>query len=146
VSSQADAVRRILGYTRRIAVVGLSADPTRTSHGVASMLQRYGYTIVPVNPNCDEVLGERAYPSLAEVPGDIDLVEVFRRTEHLPGVAQEAADRGGIRGVWNQQGLRSREARHIATAAGFDYVEDRCLKVEVARHGAEMELPPSAAA
>lgn len=145
MTSQDETVRRILGYTRRIAVVGLSADPRRTSHGVASVLRAGGYEIVPVNPSVDEVFGEPAYPSLAEVPGPIDLVDVFRREQHLPDIAREAADRGGVRGLWNQLGLRSPEARRIAEEAGLDYVEDRCLKVEVARFGSQMQLPPQVA-
>lgn len=130
-----DVVDRILSTTRRIAVVGLSPDPSRTSHGVARALQRGGYQIVPVNPNADEVLGQRSWPSLAEVPGEVDLVDVFRRAEHLPGIAREAVEIGAP-ALWNQLGLVSSEARAIAADAGLDYVEDRCLKVEVALRGA----------
>lgn len=132
--STIDTVDRILRRARRIAVVGLSPDPARASHDVASALQRRGYEIVPVNPMCDEVLGERAWPSLADVPGEVDLVDVFRRAEHLPGIAREAAAIGAP-ALWNQLGLVSDEARAIAEEAGLDYVEDRCLKVEVARRG-----------
>lgn len=130
-----DVIDRILATTRRIAVVGLSPDPSRTSHGVARALQRDGYEIVPVNPQADEVLGERSWPTLADVPGDVDLVDVFRRAEHLPAIAREAVEIGAP-ALWNQLGLVSPEARAIATDAGLDYVEDRCLKVEVAVRGA----------
>lgn len=130
-----DVIRRILSNTRRIAVVGLSPDPARTSHGVARALQHDGYEIVPVNSHATEVLGERSWPSLADVPGQVDLVDVFRRAEHLPGVAREAAEIGAP-ALWNQLGLVSPEARAIAAEAGMDYVEDRCLKVEVAVRGA----------
>lgn len=130
-----DAVERILGRTRRIAVVGLSADPHRTSHDVAAVLQARGYEIVPVNPFIDGTLGEPAYPSLADVPGPVDLVNVFRRTEYLPDVARQAAAIGAP-ALWNQLGLVSREAREIAAEAGMDYVENLCLKVEVARRSA----------
>lgn len=130
-----DVIRRILSNTRRIAVVGLSPDPSRTSHGVARALQQDGYEIVPVNPHATEVLGERAWPSLADVPGEVDLVDVFRRREHLPDVARQAVEIGAP-ALWNQLGLVSPEAREIATQAGLDYVEDRCLKVEVAVRGA----------
>lgn len=136
-------IRHVLGYTRRIAVVGLSDSPRRTSYQVAAELAQRGYEIVPVNPNTAEALGERAYPSLADVPGEIDLVDVFRREQYLGDVARAAAERGGIRGLWNQLGLRSEEARRIAAEAGLDYVEDRCLKVEVARLAREMDLPPA---
>lgn len=131
----AQPIDAVLARTRRIAVVGLSGSPWRASHDVAADLQRRGYEIVPVNPNVDEVLGEKAWPSLADVPGRVDLVDVFRREEHLPGVAREAAAIGAP-AVWNQLGLRSAEARRIAEDAGMDYVEDACLKVEVARRGA----------
>lgn len=125
----------VLARTRRIAVVGLSGDPWRASHDVARYLQEAGYEIVPVNPNVDEVLGVRAYAHLADVPGPVDLVDVFRRREHLPQVAREAAAIGAP-AVWNQLGLVSPEARQVAEEAGMDYVENACLKVEVARRGA----------
>lgn len=140
--SKEDVVRHILSYARRIAVVGLSDRPTRTSYDVAAALQRRGYEIVPVNPNVTEVLGEKAYPALADVPGDIDVVDVFRREEHLEGVAQEVVDRGGVRALWLQLGLHSVEARHIAVQADLDYIEDRCLKIDVAAMSAGMKLPP----
>ena len=138
-----DTIERILERTRRIAVLGLSDKPHRTSYQVASVLQSLGYEIVPVNPNIDGSLGNEAYDSLADVPGEIDLVDVFRREEHLPGVAEEAVERG-VPALWNQLGLRSEEARRIAEEAGIDYVEDRCLKVEVQRRRGAMTLPPAA--
>lgn len=138
------AIDRILGYTRRIAVVGLSDSPTRTSYQVAADLQARGYEIVPVNPKIDGALGQPAHASLAEVEGPIDLVDVFRREEYLADVAREVVERGGIRGLWNQLGLRSAEARRLADEAGLDYVEDHCLKVEVARRASTHQLPPAA--
>ena len=90
----------VLARTRRIAVVGLSSNPWRSSHDVAADLQRRGYEIVPVNPNEDEVLGEKAWPSLADVPGEVDLVDVFRREEHLADVARDAAAIGAP-ALWN---------------------------------------------
>ena len=139
-----DPVEKILGYTNRIAIVGLSDDPHRASYGVAAALLREGYDIIPVNPTLDKALGLPSYPSLADVPGQIDLVDVFRRSEHLEGVAREAAA-VGARGLWLQLGLRSPEARKIATDAGMDYVEDLCLKVEVARRGRVVTLPTEVA-
>ena len=139
-----DPVERILGYTKRIAVVGLSDDPYRASYGVAAALLRHGYEVVPVNPTMDEVLGLRSYPSLADVPGEIDLVDVFRRPEHLEGVAREAAA-VGAKAIWLQLGLRSAEARRLAEEAGMDYVEDLCLKIEVARLSRVIKLPVEAA-
>lgn len=127
-----DPVDKVLGYAERIAVVGLSDDPYRSSYDVAASLLQAGYEIVPVNPTIDEVFGLRSYPSLADVPGDIDVVDVFRRREHLEGVATEAVG-AGAKALWLQSGLRSPQARRIAGEAGVDYVEDHCLKIEVAR-------------
>ena len=136
-------MRKILGYSRRIAVVGLSPDPHRASHGVARSLIGHGYEIVPVNPTVGEVLGLRSYASLADVPDPIDVVDVFRRSEHLEGVAEEAAA-VGAKALWLQIGLRSDAARRIATDAGMDLVEDLCLKVEVQRLSRELDLPAEA--
>lgn len=141
--TQEAQVRKILGYARRIAVVGLSPDPYRASHGVARSLIDRGYEIVPVNPTVDEVLGLRSYPSLSDVPGAIDIVGVFRRPEHLEGVAREAAA-VGAKSLWLQIGLRSDEARRLSGEAGMDFVEDLCLKVEVQRLAHELELPAEA--
>ena len=135
------AVDKVLGYARRIAVVGLSDEPYKASFGVASYLLRRGYEIIGVNPTIDEVLGLRSYPSLADVPGEIDLVDVFRRPEYLAGVACEAAEVGAS-SLWLQLGLSSPEARSMAEAAGLDFVEDACLKVEVAQRSGRMALPP----
>jgi uncharacterized protein len=127
------AVKQILAYTRRVAIVGLSNDPWRASHGVAMALLDRGYDVVPVNPTIDEALGMPSYPSLSAVPGTVDLVDVFRRPEHIPAVAREAVDIGA-KALWLQSGLHSTEARGIAESAGMDFVENLCLKVEIARH------------
>lgn len=129
-----DTIDRILERTHRIAVVGLSDRPSRTSYRVVEELLDAGFEIVPVNPNIEEVFGIKAVPSLDRVPGQVDLVNVFRREEHLPDVAREAAAIGAP-ALWNQLGLVSDEARQIAEDAGMDYVEDACIKVEVARRG-----------
>jgi uncharacterized protein len=117
-----------LGDVRRIAVVGASDDPRRPSHGVMGALLRRGYDVVPVNPNADRVHGIEAVDRLADVEGPIDLVDVFRRPEHAPGVAREAVE-VGARVLWLQTGVVSGPAREIAEAAGMDYVEDACLGV-----------------
>ena len=140
---QADVIRRVLGYTRRIAVVGVSARPYRDSHSVSAQMQAWGYHVAPVNPTLDEVLGVRAYPSVSDVPGPIDLVNVFRRDEHIPEIAQEAVE-VGAKALWLQLDLVSPRARAIATDAGLDVVYDRCLMVEVRRLMREMTLPPAA--
>ena len=118
----------ILRTAQTIAVVGASPDPSRTSHGVMRYLQRVGYRCIPVNPNADDVLGERCYPSLADLPEPVDLVDVFRRAEYCADVAREAAAIGAP-ALWLQLGLRSAEARDVAEAAGMQYVEDACTAV-----------------
>ena len=102
-------VRRML-RAKRVAVVGISADPYKASHDVAAYLLAAGYEILPINPNYDEVLGLRCYPSLADVPGPIDLVNVFRRPEHCADVVREAVA-AGAKGVWLQSGIVNEEAR-----------------------------------
>jgi predicted CoA-binding protein len=119
---------QILRTARTIAVVGASPDPSRTSHRVMRYLQRAGYRCIPVNPNADDVLGERCYPSLADLPEPIDLVDVFRRAEYCADVAREAVATGA-QALWLQLGLRSAEARDVADEAGMEYVEDACTAV-----------------
>lgn len=123
-----DAVRRMLAG-KRIAVVGLSDDPSRPSYGVAEYLQSAGKEIVPVNPNCQRVLGQRCYPSLEAVPGPLDVVDVFRRPEYCPDIVRSAIA-VGAKGVWLQSGIVSPEAQRLAAEAGLDFVQDRCVKVE----------------
>lgn len=114
---------------RRIAVVGLSDNPDRDSYHVARYLLSVGRQVVPVNPNLEQVLGLRCYRSLAEVPGKIDLVDVFRRPEACAGVAHDAVQIGA-EGLWLQLGVISPEARRIAAGGALWFVEDRCLMVE----------------
>jgi uncharacterized protein len=120
---------QILKEAKTIALVGASPDPARPSHGVMRYLLKQGYRVIPVRPlDCDEVLGVACVSSLAEVDEPIDLVDVFRREEALPGHACEAVD-AGAKALWLQLGLRSPEARRIATEAGLDYVEDACTEI-----------------
>lgn len=114
---------------RTVAVVGLSSNSARDSHRIAAYLKDHGYRVVPVNPNETEVLGETAYPTLADVPFDIDVVDVFRRREHLKGVVEEAIKKGAW-GVWGQLGVADNEAERIADAAGLAFVMNRCIMVE----------------
>jgi uncharacterized protein len=127
-------LRDLLLDTKVIAVVGLSANPDRPSNQVAWYLHHQGYRLFGVNPMCPEpeVFGVPVLPSLDQVPEPIDLVDVFRRPEHTPDAAR-AAVAVGTRALWLQLGIRSDEARAVATGAGLRYVEDRCLKVEHAR-------------
>lgn len=122
-------VRALLGDSRTIAVVGLSSKPWRDSHQVARYLQDAGYRIIPVNPNETEVLGERAYPSLLDVPDPIDLVDVFRRAEHAPDLAREAVQ-VGARALWLQLGIVSEEAARIAEQGGLSVIMGVCLMTE----------------
>ena len=122
------AVRRMLA-AKRIAVVGLSDDPSRASHGVAGYLASVGKEIIPVNPNHATVMGRRCYPSLEDVPGPIDVVDVFRRPEFCADVVWSAV-KVGASGVWLQSGIVSLEAERIAREAGIDFVQDKCMKVE----------------
>ncbi len=118
----------LLAEARRVAVVGLSSKPHRHSHGVALRLLDLGFEVVPVNPNETEVLGRAAVPSLRDVDGRVDIVDVFRRASHAPQIAREAVGIGAGM-LWLQSGVTSAEARQIAADAGMPYVEDRCLAV-----------------
>jgi hypothetical protein len=117
-------IERILREDRVIAVVGLSPNPERDSHRVARYMKEQGYRIIPVNPNAQEVLGERSYPSLTEVPERVDIVDIFRRPELVPPVVEEAI-RIGARTVWMQLGVVNEEAAEAARRAGLDVVMDR---------------------
>ena len=129
-----DELRAILRGVRNIAVVGLSSKPERHSYNVAAYLKEVGYRIIPVNPNETEVLGERAYPSLRDVPEPIDLVDVFRRPEYTPDVARDAVQ-VGARVLWLQLGIVNEEARRIAEEAGLSVIMDACLMIEHDRLG-----------
>jgi len=132
INSPEALARALQGKT--IAVVGLSSDPARPSYGVARYMQRQGYRIIPVNPNEREVLGERAYPALRDVPVPVDVVDVFRRPEYVPEVVEDAIAIGAPV-LWLQQGVIHPQAAARAQAAGLAVVMDRCIKVEHAYRG-----------
>jgi predicted CoA-binding protein len=121
-------LRSLLWEAKVVAVVGISSKPWRPSHEVASYLQQHGYRIVPVNPNEQEVLGERVYPSLLDIPKDlhVDVVDVFRRAEYTPEVARDAVAIGA-RMLWLQEGIVSEEAARIATDGGLEVVMGVCI-------------------
>lgn len=121
--------QQILAESAVIAVVGASRDPEKPSHTVPLQMQRHGWRIIPVNPYADELFGEKVYRSLADIPEKIDLVDVFRPADDAVEVVREAVAIGAP-AVWLQLDIVSAEARRIATAAGVDYVEDRCVAVE----------------
>ena len=117
---------------KRIAVVGLSDNPGKPSHYVSEYLHKQGYDVIPVNPTLDEVMGRKCYATLADVPGPIDVVLVFRRSELCADVAKQAMA-VGAKGVWLQSGIRNEEARRVTQMAGAAFVQDRCMMVEHAR-------------
>jgi predicted CoA-binding protein len=123
---------RILAQSRTIAVVGLSANWYRPSYFAAKYLQEHGYRIIPVNPSYGEVLGERCYPSVADIPEAVDVVDGFRKSPEMPALAREAVGKGA-KVLWMQLGIRNDEAAKIASDAGLDVVMDRCMKIEHAR-------------
>jgi len=125
-------IRRILTTARVLAVVGLSANWYRPSYFAAKYMLDHGYRIVPVNPSYQDVLGQRCYPRLADIPVAVDLVDCFRQAETMPELAREAVAIGA-KVLWMQLGIRSDEAAAIAGDAGLDVVQDRCVKIEHAR-------------
>jgi predicted CoA-binding protein len=129
-----DVIRKLLTAARVIAVVGLSSKRLRPSFGVARYMQSVGYRIIPVNPNETEVLGEKAFPSLEAIPKDlhVDIVDVFRRSEEVPGVV-ESAIRIGANAVWMQEGVIHEAAASSARAAGLFVLMDRCILKEHSR-------------
>lgn len=132
---QTDPVTDLLKRAKTIAVVGLSDSPLRPSHGVSAYMQTQGYRIIPVNPQVKEVLGERAYASLLEVPGKIDLVNIFRRPEFVGEVVEQAI-RLKVPAIWMQEQVINEEAAEKARQAGIFVIMDRCiLKEHRARFG-----------
>ncbi|GIK24267.1 MAG: hypothetical protein BroJett006_05130 [Betaproteobacteria bacterium] len=125
-------LRRILMQCRTIAVVGLSANWHRPSYFAAKYMLEHGYTVIPVNPAYKEVLGQACYPSLRDVPQQVDMVDCFRRAEDIPAIADEAIGIGA-RVLWMQLGVINPEAVRKAEAAGLEVVMDRCVKIEYAR-------------
>ena len=119
-------ITELLHSARTIAVVGLSSKRFRPSYGVSEYLKRSGYRIIPVNPKEQEVLGERCYPDLDSVPGPIDIVDIFRRSEFVPEIVR-AAIRKGAKAVWMQEGVFHEAAAREAEAAGLVVVMDRCI-------------------
>ncbi|MDT4954804.1 MAG: uncharacterized protein QOJ02_2942 [Acidobacteriota bacterium] len=128
-----EAIKKILEDCRTIAVVGLSSSPARASNGVAGYMKREGYKIIPVNPREEQVLGEKSYPTLADVPVKIDLVDVFRRSEEAGKVVDEAIE-VGAKAVWLQEGVIDHAAAQRALDAGLLVVMDRCWLKEHVRN------------
>ncbi|MFA1820795.1 CoA-binding protein [Virgibacillus oceani] len=123
-----EKIKEILESAKTIAVVGLSNNPDRTSYQISKMMQENGYKIVPVNPSVDEVLGEKAYAALEDLPEDVDIINVFRRPEVLPEIAKDAA-KTNCRVFWAQQGVVNQEAYDYLTERDFTVIMDLCIKV-----------------
>lgn len=129
----ARTIQSILHRARTVAIVGLSPNELRASHFVGYYLRRHGYRVIPVNPREETILGERAYPSVADVPEHVDVVDVFRAPDAVPAIAEEAVA-AGAGALWLQYGVISPEGAGIAAGGGLDVVMDRCMKVEHARY------------
>ncbi len=127
-----DKVRRILQEFRTIAVVGLSPNRERPSYRVESYLKSKGYRIIPVNPNATEILGEKCYPNLSSIPEKVEVVDIFRKSEDVPPIVDEAI-RIGAKAIWMQEGIVNEEAARKAEEAGLLVVMDKCMYKEHAR-------------
>jgi predicted CoA-binding protein len=130
--SESAQIDRML-QAERIAIVGLSDDPSKASYAIGQYLLSVGKTVIPVNPNCETVFDLPCYKTLTDVPGKVDLVNVFRRPEFCAGVARQAGAIGA-KGLWLQAGIYNAEAKEIARKAGLDYTEGRCIMVEHRHH------------
>ncbi|PSP40165.1 CoA-binding protein [Halobacteriales archaeon QH_2_66_30] len=130
VATESDAtLRQILEYDT-VAVVGCSTTPGKAAHDIPKYLVDHGYDVIPVNPFADEIFGRTAYDSLTDVPDEIDIVDVFRPSEEVPGILDEVLDRADVKALWLQLDIRDEDAAKRAREAGIEVVQDRCLKVE----------------
>jgi predicted CoA-binding protein len=122
-------IRKVLRESKTIAVVGLSPKPNRPSHQVARYLMEAGYTVIPVNPGQDTILGQTCYPNLRDIPTPVDMVDIFRRQEEVVPIVEDAIGIGA-RFIWMQQGIVNEEAAGKAEAAGLIVIMDRCTKID----------------
>jgi len=128
-AEQLAIIRKVLTDSKTIAVVGLSAKPHRPSHQVARYLMEAGYTIIPVNPGQDTILGHTCYPNLRAIPTPVDMVDIFRRPEAVLPIVEDAIDIGA-KFIWMQEGIVNEEAAAKAKAAGLEVIMDRCTKID----------------
>ncbi len=128
-----EEIKGILENNRTIAVVGLSTNPDKDSHRVARYLKEQGYQIVPVNPKNEEILGQKCYANLKEIPFSVDIVDIFRKIEAIPAVVDEAIATGA-KVVWMQLGLAENQSAHKARSAGLQVVMNKCIKIEHSRY------------
>jgi len=122
-------IKQIITSYHTVAVVGLSPDEGKPSYEVAAYLKKAGYRIIPVNPACRQVLGERCYASLAEIPDQVEIVDIFRRSEFVPEIVEQAIAKG-VKAIWMQEGVVNEEAAARAEAAGLAVVMDHCMLKE----------------
>ena len=125
----ASDIRKILKQ-KNIAVVGMSKNEGKPAHFVPKYLIEHGYNVIPVNPTITEVLGRKSYPSIADIPDDVDVVDIFRRSEDVPPVVNDAINKKGIKVIWMQSGIYNEEAERKAKENGIDVVFNRCMMVE----------------
>ena len=130
VNSSSDEIKMILKEAKTIAIIGLSPNPQKDSHRVGKYLQMAGYKVIPIYPKEDYILGERVYRSLADVKGQIDIVDIFRKPEIVNKIVDEAIKRGGIKVIWTQLGVVNNEAGTKAKEAGMRVVQNKCTKIE----------------
>jgi predicted CoA-binding protein len=130
-------IQRVLLNAKTIAIVGLSNNPLRASYFVGFYIKRHGYRVIPVNPREKEILGEKSYPSLKDSPASVDIVDVFRAPDAVPGIAKDAVEIGA-KALWTQFTVISPEGARIAEEGGLAVIMDRCLKVEHARYAGRM--------
>ena len=128
-NEQAATIRKVLRNSKTIAVVGLSPKPHRPSHQVASYLMEVGYTIIPINPGQDNILGRTCYPNLRAIPTPVDMVDIFRRQETVLPIVEEAISIGA-QFIWMQEGIINKEAAAKAESAGLTVIMDRCTKID----------------
>jgi uncharacterized protein len=129
IQASAEEITKILEDYRVVAVVGLSSKPDRPSNQVAQYLKEHGYRIVPVNPGCQEILGEKCYPTLKDIPFPVEVVDIFRKVDAIPAIVDDALA-VGAKVVWMQQGLEEPVSGGKARQAGLAVVMDRCMKIE----------------
>jgi predicted CoA-binding protein len=125
----ASDIRKILEQ-KNIAVVGMSKNEGKPAHFVPKYLIEHGYNVIPVNPTITEVLGRKSYPSISDIPDDVDVVDVFRRSEDVPPVVNDAINKKGIKVIWMQSGIYNEEAERKAKEKGIDVVFNRCMMIE----------------
>ncbi|MBE0497652.1 MAG: CoA-binding protein [Campylobacterales bacterium] len=130
VNSSSEEIREIFAQTKTIVIIGLSPDPTKASYRVAKYLKEHNFTIIPVYPKEEEILGEKVYRSLAEIPFAVDMVNIFRKPDALVAVAEAVLARGDVKCFWAQQGIVNNEAARMVEKAGLKVVQNRCTMVE----------------